>query len=130
MRQLRLIPALFVFVLTAASATAQPAFVNGIVIPANTVDATGVPGANQGRFGHFSDLYYDPVREEWWALSDRGPGGGLLDYATRLQRSEVTLDPFSGAIRRFKIKETIVLRDPFGPAGDHNGWPSVLRPPR
>jgi hypothetical protein len=129
MRQLRLIPALFVFVLAAASASAQPAFVNGIVIPASTLDATGVPGANQGRFGHFSDLYYDPVREEWWALSDRGPGGGLLDYATRLQKIEVLLDESTGAIKRFKIKATVTLRDDLGllsPPASPVGAPKAL----
>ena len=83
MRQLRPILVLAVVLLSAAAASAQPAFVNGLVIPGNTIDATRVPGANAGRFGLFSDLYYDPVRDEWWALSDRGPGGGLIDYSVR-----------------------------------------------
>ena len=46
-----------------------------------------------GRFGQFSDLYFDPVRREWWALSDRGPGGGLLDYAVRVERLDVQVHP-------------------------------------
>ena len=58
-------------VLASGHAEAQPAFVNGLVIDGATLDATQQPGANRGRFGFFSDLYYDPVREEWWALSDR-----------------------------------------------------------
>src|SRR4029450_4227992 len=56
----------------AQGAWAQPTFVNGLVIPGDSVDATEQPGANAGRLGMFSDLYYDPAREEWWALSNRG----------------------------------------------------------
>ena len=62
--------------LYAVTATAQPAFVNGIVIDGGELDATREPGANGGRFGFFSDLYYDPARAEWWALSDRGLAAG------------------------------------------------------
>jgi hypothetical protein len=84
MRARKAITGLAIGMLAAAAVSAAPEFVNGILIPGNTLDATREPGANQGRFGFFSDLYYDPLREDWWALSDRGPGGGLLDYETRL----------------------------------------------
>jgi hypothetical protein len=92
-------------------APAQPVFVNGLRIPGTLLDATREPGANGGRFGHFSDLYYDPIRNQWWALSDRGPGGGLLDYGTRLQRIEIDVHPITGRISNFRVKETIKLRD-------------------
>ncbi|MCM3880104.1 MAG: esterase-like activity of phytase family protein [Vicinamibacterales bacterium] len=112
MRTLRVILCSSVFLLaTVISSSAQPAFVNGIVIPGTTLDATGLPGANQGRFGAFSDIYYDPVRNEWWALSDRGPGGGLLDYETRLQRFEVSVNPITGRISNFRILQTVKLQD-------------------
>jgi hypothetical protein len=62
----------------------------------------------------FSDLYYDPLRKDWWALSDRGPGGGLLDYATRVNRPDVQLDETTGAIRGVRVKQTIQFSDPFG----------------
>ena len=89
-------------------------FVNGLVIPGATLDATRVPGANEGRFGHFSDLYFDPIRDEWWALSDRGPGGGLLDYAVRVQRVDVQVNPITGRISNFRVKETVTLTDKYG----------------
>lgn len=98
----------------AQGAWAQPTFVNGLVIPGDSLDATEQPGANAGRLGMFSDIYYDPAREEWWALSDRGPGGGLLDYATRLQRFTLRVDAVTGAISRFRVKETVIFRDPQG----------------
>jgi hypothetical protein len=112
MRLSRLVPSLVsVWLIGAGAASAQPTFVNGLVIPGSTLDATRQPGANAGRFGHFSDLYYDPVRNEWWALSDRGPGGGLLDYATRLQRIDLQVHPVTGRISGFKVTETVRLRD-------------------
>jgi Esterase-like activity of phytase len=95
-------------------AWAEPTFVNGVVIPGDTLDATRKPGANAGRLGFFSDLYYDPVREEWWALSDRGPGGGVLDYATRVQRFTLDVHPVTGRISKFRVKKTIKFTDPKG----------------
>ncbi|MGH8863415.1 MAG: esterase-like activity of phytase family protein [Burkholderiales bacterium] len=87
---------------------------NGVVIPGDTLDATGQAGANQGRLGFFSDLYYDPEREEWWALSDRGPGGGTLHYETRVQRFRLKIDERTGAIKGFKILKTVIFKDKFG----------------
>jgi hypothetical protein len=114
MRPFRVLVTTLLITLPAAAATAQPAFVNGIVVPGETVDATGVPGANAGRFGHFSDLYFDPVRHQWWALSDRGPGGGLIDYAVRVQQVDLQVHPVTGRIARLTIKETVTLTDPLG----------------
>lgn len=98
---------------TAATA-ANPVFVNGLTIPGGELDATEEPGANAGRLGMFSDIYYDPEREEWWGLSDRGPGGGVLDYATRVQRFRLKIDQKTGAISRFRVVETVQFRDPGG----------------
>ena len=96
-----------------AIASADPVFVNGLRISGAKLDATGQPGANGGRFGFFSDIYYDPAREEWWALSDRGPGGGLISYATRLQRFSIKVNPVTGRISNFEVEETVKFRDPF-----------------
>jgi hypothetical protein len=90
---------------------AEPAFVNGLTIAGDTLDATRKPGANAGRLGFFSDIYYDPTEDEWWALSDRGPGGGVLNYSTRVQRFEIKVHPVTGAISQFRVKETIKFTD-------------------
>lgn len=95
-------------------AGAEPSFINGLVLPGSLLDKTGAPGANQGRVGYFSDLYFDPKRRQWWALSDRGPGGGVIDYQTRLQRFDLRIDPRSGAISHFRITKTIRFTDPDG----------------
>jgi hypothetical protein len=106
--------AAFAFVLSATSADAQPTFVNGLYIDGATIDATRQPGANAGRLGFFSDLYYDPVTKDWWALSDRGPGGGVIDYATRLQRVSVKVDNHTGRISKFRVEQTVTFTDPGG----------------
>lgn len=89
-----------------SAAHAAPAFVNGLAIPGSTGDQLGT-GANDGRLGFFSSLYYDPVRGEWWGLSDRGPGGGTLSYDTRVQRFALDVAPATGAISNFQVLETI-----------------------
>ena len=116
--------------LVASPASAEPTFVNGLVIGGDTLDDTRQPGANAGRFGFFSDLYYDPIRDEWWSLSDRGPGGGVLDYSTRLNQFSLEIHPLTGRISRFRIKETIQFTDPdgllTGPSNPTVGDPRAL----
>jgi hypothetical protein len=81
-------------------------FVNGIAIDATTTDlSTG--SAFDRRLGFFSDLYYDQQRGEWWGLSDRGPGGGTLNYETRVQRFTIGVDPTTGQIGGFQVQQTI-----------------------
>jgi hypothetical protein len=92
--------------LFAHAASAAPAFVNGLALAGDTGDLFG-NRVNDGRVGFFSDLYYDAARGEWWGLSDRGPGGGTLDYDTRVQRFELQVDPVSGAISGFQVLETV-----------------------
>ncbi|TAL15112.1 MAG: esterase-like activity of phytase family protein [Aquabacterium sp.] len=88
-----------------AHATVQ--FVNGITIPGTLLDATGGATVNDGRVGFFSDIYYDPNRNEWWGLSDRGPGGGTLNYDTRVNRFTIDINPTTGAISNFQVVETV-----------------------
>ncbi|MBC7943776.1 MAG: esterase-like activity of phytase family protein [Burkholderiales bacterium] len=101
-------------VLSTAASNAEPTFVNGLVIPGDSVDKTGVASANGGRVGFFSDIYYDPREQQWWALSDRGPGGGVLAYETRVQRFKIDIDRKTGAISKFKVQKTIKFSDPKG----------------
>jgi Esterase-like activity of phytase len=115
MRRFSLSLTLLTLVLSLApGVSAEPTFVNGLLIPGNSLDDTRQPGANAGRFGFFSDIYYDPNRDEWWAVSDRGPGGGVLDYATRVNRFTIDVHPVTGRIAKFRVKDTIKFTDPKG----------------
>lgn len=101
-----LLPMLF-----GAPAVALPSFVNGFSIAGALLDKSGGSTANDGRAGFFSDLYYDPNRQQWWGLSDGGPGGGTLSYETRVQRFSLAVNSATGAISNFKIVDTILFRD-------------------
>src|SRR5262245_19749784 len=95
----------------APAALAAPEFVNGLALHGAMLDRSGGTDANTGRVGYFSDIYYDPARGHWWALSDRGPGGGVLHYETRVQRFRLKIDRTTGAISGFKILKTVIFKD-------------------
>lgn len=93
----------------AGAASAQSvsgvSFVNGLALSGGALDLSSGSSIDR-RLGYFSDLYYDANRNEWWGLSDRGPGGGTLNYDTRVQR--FTLDiAANGAISNFHVAQTI-----------------------
>ena len=47
-------------------------------------------------------------------MSDRGPGGGLIGYGTRVQRFSIDINPLTGHISRFRALETVKFTDPNG----------------
>lgn len=110
--------------LIAPQALANPAYVNTLLVPGNTADVSGDTGVN-GRLGMFSDIYYDPLRNQWWGLADRGPGGGTLSYDTRAERFTLSVNPTTGAVSNFNVVQTVKFSDPNnvlgGGAGSLNG---------
>ena len=98
----------------APAALAAPEFVNGLALPGGLLDLSGGTDANTGRVGYFSDIHYDAKRKHWWGLSDRGPGGGTVNYETRVQRFKLDIDEATGAISDFKILQTVIFRDESG----------------
>ena len=98
-------------ILFASAAQAAPSFVNGLVLSGNMSDLSGGNSANNGRVGYFSDIYYDTNRNEWWGLSDRGPGGGTLSYDTRVQKFTLDINQTTGAISNFQIAQTVVFKN-------------------
>lgn len=91
--------------LAGAASVTNTTFVNGLALNGGAGDlSTGT--AAERRLGYFSDIYYDAVKKDWWGLSDRGPGGGVLAYETRAQR--FTLDiAADGSISNFRVLETV-----------------------
>jgi hypothetical protein len=93
---------------------AAPEYVNGLALEGSALDLSGGTNANNGRIGYFSDIHYDAKRKHWWGLSDRGPGGGVLDYETRVQRFTLDIDKNTGAISGFTVQQTVIFRDEMG----------------
>lgn len=75
---------------------AEPQFLGALVIAGDRLDTSGGTLVNDGRLGFFSDLYYDARRDEWWALSDRGPGGGTLADASVAALGGVSPEKWEG----------------------------------
>ncbi|ARV63070.1 PEP-CTERM sorting domain-containing protein [Nostocales cyanobacterium HT-58-2] len=84
---------------------------NTLSIPGESTDLVPYSGnsANVNRVGFFSDLYYDRFNNVYYALGDRGPGGGRITYDTRVQKISVDVDQNTGAIANFKILDTILF---------------------
>jgi hypothetical protein len=87
----------------------EATFQNGLALAGDAVDLSTGTAADR-RLGYFSDIYYDATRKEWWGLSDRGPGGGFLNYETRVQRFEVDVSA-TGSISNFRVVETVKFMD-------------------
>jgi len=97
--------------------------VNNITIPGNSTDLAplngGSGGANMNRLGgFFSDLYYDRYENVYYGLADRGPGGGVISYNTRVQKFSLDVDPNTGAISNFNLLDTILFTKD---ANNYNG---------
>ena len=97
----------------AAAARGEPVFAGFLSIPGNAIDKTvcGAGGCtpNQNRLSLGSDLYYDRFNNTFIGLADRGPGGGVIPYATRLQEFSLNIDPATHAISDFMITSTRVF---------------------
>ncbi|WP_309669180.1 esterase-like activity of phytase family protein [Gemmatimonas sp.] len=92
-----------------AQSLSNPSYVNGIAIPGNAQDLAG-SASSFNRLGFFSDLYYDRHRNEWWGVSDRGPGGGVISYDTRMQRFTIDINGTTGAISNFQVQQTVLFK--------------------
>ena len=102
----------------AATMTALPAqavtFVNALAVSNGTDLSTGLGvGVNGNRFGGFgSDLV--KRGSDYFGMTDRGPGGGLLSYAPRIQVFSLASDAATGSISNFNLTRTIVFRQADG----------------
>lgn len=97
---------------------AQADLINTLTIEGNTPDLAplggGTGGTNVNRLGMFSDLYYDHAENAYYGLADRGPGGGLISYETRVEKFKLQVNPVSGAISNFQLIQTIKFKDAAG----------------
>ncbi|MBD2447819.1 esterase-like activity of phytase family protein [Nostoc sp. FACHB-152] len=85
--------------------------VNGLTVPGNSTDLSlsSSNSANTNRLGFFSDLYYDRYSNVYYSLADRGPGGGVIDYKTRVHKFSLDVDQNTGAISNLKLIDTILF---------------------
>jgi Esterase-like activity of phytase len=115
---------------TVAVIAATPAqavtFVNSIQVSGSAIDRSGLTGGpNFNRLGGFgSDLVFDQKSNLYFGLTDRGPGGGLIDYAPRIQSFRLGIDRNTGALTGFTLSATTVLKTTTG--GNFTGLNPLL----
>lgn len=113
-------------VLAGATAFAGPQFVNSLATPGGASDLSGLPGPNGSRLSFGSDLFYDAHRDVYYGLADRGPGGGVISYETRVQQFKLNVDATTGAISHFQLKKTILFKTADGSASFNGLNPLLL----
>jgi hypothetical protein len=100
--------------LIAVPATATIQYRGAIAVPGDAADLSGfAPGPNGNRTSFGSDLIFDQRTRTFYGTGDRGPGGGSLSYAPRLQAFTVDIGS-NGSIGNFAIEKTVVYRRPNG----------------
>jgi hypothetical protein len=97
------------------TSAANAALVTSITVPGNATDLASGSGANQNRLGGFgSDFFYDYRNDVYYGLADRGPGGGVISYGTRVEKFSINIDPTTGAIANYSLLQTILFVIPAG----------------
>lgn len=95
--------------LAAAPAAATISFTGVWEVAGSATDLSGFgPGANAGRLNLGSDLFFDRATGTFWGLPDRGPGGGVIDFAPRVHQFGLQLSS-TGTITGFNLLSTVVL---------------------
>jgi hypothetical protein len=116
-----------------AQAHAAVTFTGAFAVSGAATDLSSISAANGGnRLSFGSDLFYDRAADLFYGITDRGPGGGVIDYAPRVNIFKLTTDATTNAISAFTLQNTIVFTTdgvtPFSGLnpGLLNGNPSVL----
>lgn len=95
----------------ATAASAGVSFVNSIAVPGAATDLSGLGASpNQSRLSFGSDLWYDAPTRQFYGITDRGPGGGLIDYAPRVNIFTLGVNASTGAIGDFQQRRTVVFK--------------------
>ena len=97
----------------ASSAQAAVQFVGKYEVSADTTDLSGQTAAGaQNRLSFGSDWVFS--NGKFYGITDRGPGGGVLDFAPRINEMKLGIDFATGAITSHKVVGTTLLRDADG----------------
>ena len=112
MRQLN-IAALAALVFS-APASAAITFAGVISVPGGASDLAPGTTPNDNRLSFGSDLVYHAGSNTFYGVSDRGPGGGTIDFAPRIEAFKVDINNQTGAISNFNLTATKVLKQANG----------------
>lgn len=108
-----------ILIATVAACTTLPAsaaitFAGQIEVPGAATDLStlgNTPNTNRLSFG--SDLTYHAGTDTFYGISDRGPGGGTIDWAPRIEAFKLNVGS-GGAISNFNLVRTIEFKQANG----------------
>jgi hypothetical protein len=115
MRLSRLALAVALAAATTHSADAAITFAGEFQIAGGATDLSGLGSdfaANRLSLG--SDLFYDRSSNTFYGITDRGPGGGLLDFTPRVHAFQLDVNMNTGAINGYTLKQTTLFKDTDG----------------
>ncbi len=94
--------------------TAAPAailFTGSYAVGGGTTDLSGISPAFAGnRLSFGSDLFYDRSSDLYYGITDRGPGGGVIGFAPRVNVFRLNTDAVSNAVTGFVLQDTILFK--------------------
>lgn len=88
----------------------------GQFIAQGSIDSASRDGEGETIGGIGSGLTYDPKEQLYFAVSDRGPGDGTIDYRPRFDVLRLVQSPDNKAKLKIEVLETVLLRDRDGKA--------------
>jgi hypothetical protein len=95
---------------TAVSAAATVTYTGQAVFAGDATDLSGIPAAFAGnRLSIGSDLWYDSRTNSYWGNTDRGPGGGVVDFAPRVHNFRLGINP-DGSTSGYVLLRTVVFK--------------------
>ena len=101
-------------VLAAVPASAAVTFAGKIEVAGDATDLSNLGvGPNLNRLSFGSDMVHDSSRRLFYGISDRGPGGGTIDWAPRIEAFKVDTAA-NGAISNFRVVDTIAFKQANG----------------
>lgn len=107
---LRSIAAGLALAFLASTAQASVTFVGHTTTPGDAADLSGFAGGPNGnRLSFGSDLFYERASGTFWGITDRGPGGGLIDFAPRVTQFDLALNA-DGSVNNLTLLRTVVFR--------------------
>ncbi len=105
LRTIALIP-----LLLAGAADAAVTLGGYLTIAGDATDLSGISpafGGNRQSIG--SDLFYDRASNSYWGNTDRGPGGGVIDFAPRVHQFGLDVAA-NGGVSNYVLLKTVVFK--------------------
>ena len=102
--------ALSALLASASAASAAVSYTGNVGFAGDAIDLSGLPADFAGnRLSIGSDLFHDSATNSYWGNTDRGPGGGLVDFAPRVHNFSLGINP-DGSASGYVLLKTVVFK--------------------